>query len=152
MSGTADEAKVGDWDVDIPLRRFLKLLLLGRDLTNGCEFEVFPAALLSDGWGVWLSLGGLMVTDHVEFGPSAEEVPLLQLTGPSSSLHGKTWPASWITGTMCVCMCLQLDQEASMLKIPLLCSFVLSKITIYRQTTFFFFFKKKGKFPIVLRK
>lgn len=44
-----------------------------KDLTADCEVEAFPRTMLSvEEVGVWVSLGGLMVTDHVEFGPLAK--------------------------------------------------------------------------------
>lgn len=64
------------------------------------------------GGGVWVSPGGLMVMGHVEFSPWAEEVPVLLLTGPSSSAwknmtcflnHWSSareclWVPSWVCG------------------------------------------------------
>lgn len=86
----------------------------GKDLTAGCEFEAFPRMVLSVGmlwgrlgWGVWVRLVGLMVTDHVEFGPLAEEVPLLLLSGPSSLVWKNMTCLLNHWSYVCVCVCVE---------------------------------------------
>lgn len=54
-----------------------------------------------------------MVTGHVEFGPSAEEVPLLQLSGPSSFVwkNMTCFLSHWSCVCVYVCVCVEILTE-----------------------------------------